>query len=87
MDDIYNRHKKDEFDKVFHVLNNYHENIKLTIEIRPSQLLDNRLINVEGKYITKDIERKAKYLYIGHQKYQSDIKETQLQQIYTEQEI
>ena len=29
VDDIYNRHKKDEIDKVFHALNNYHENIKL----------------------------------------------------------
>ena len=36
--------------------------------------------------LQKFIERKAKYLYTGHQKYQSDIKETQLQQIYTEQE-
>ena len=26
-DDTYNRCKKDEFDKVFHALNNYHENI------------------------------------------------------------
>ena len=33
------------------------------------------------------IERKAKYLYTGHQNNQRDIKETQLQQIYTEQEI
>ena len=29
LDDIYNRRKKDEIDKVFHTLNNYHENIKL----------------------------------------------------------
>ena len=60
VDDIYNRRNKDEFDKVFHVLNNCPENIKLTIEIRPSQLLDNQLINVEGKYITKDYRKKSK---------------------------
>ena len=47
MDDIYNRRKKDGFDKAFHALSNNH----------------------------------------GHQKYQSDRKETQLQQIYTEQDL
>ena len=51
MDDTYNRRKKDEFDKVFHALNNYHENIKLTIEISPSKFLDTQLINEDGKYI------------------------------------
>ena len=45
VDDIYNRHRKDEFDGVFHALNNYHENIKLTTEIRPSKFLDTQLIN------------------------------------------
>ena len=28
VDDICNRRKRDEFDKGFHALNNYHENIK-----------------------------------------------------------
>ena len=59
-DDIYNRYKKDEFDKVFHVLNNYHENIKLMIEISPSKFLDTQLINVEGKYITKVPRKESK---------------------------
>ena len=88
VDDIYNRRRKDEFDEIFHALNNYHENINLTIEIRPSKFLDTQLINIEGKYIAKRFtERKAKYLYTGHQKYQSNIRETPLQQIYTEQKI
>ena len=37
--------------------------------------------------LQKFIEIKAKYIYTSHQKYQSDIKETLLQQSYTEQEI
>ena len=53
VDDIYNRRKKDEFDIVFHALNNYHENIKQKIEISPSKFLDNQLINEDGKYATK----------------------------------
>ena len=60
MDDTYNRRKKDEFDKVFHALNNFHENIKLTIEIGTSKLLDTQLINLEGKYITKNHRKKKK---------------------------
>ena len=58
MNNIYNRRKKDEFDKVFHALNNYHENIKLTIEINPPKFLDTQLINIEGRYITTKVYRK-----------------------------
>ena len=58
VEDIYNRRKKDEFDKVFHALNNYHENVKLTIEINPSKFLDTQLINIEGKYIITKVYRK-----------------------------
>ena len=60
MDDTYNRRKKDEFDKVFHAFNNFHENIKLTIEIGTSKLLDMQLINLEEKYITKNHRKKKK---------------------------
>ena len=55
VDDIYNRHRKDEYDQVFSALNNYHDNIKLTIQLTPSKLLYTQLI--KGKYITK-IHRK-----------------------------
>ena len=58
--DIYNRRKKDEFDKVFHALNNYYENIKLTLEISPSKFLDTQLINEDGKYITKVYRKESK---------------------------
>ena len=60
MDDTYNRHKKAEFDKIFHAVNNYHENIKLTIEISTSKFLDTQLITVEGKYMTKNHRKKSK---------------------------
>ena len=53
VDDIYNRHKKDEFNEVFYALNNNQENIKLTIELSPSKFFDTQLVNVVGKYITK----------------------------------
>ena len=45
---------------VFHALNNYHENINLTIEINPSKFLNTQLINVEGKYITKAQRKESK---------------------------
>ena len=60
MNNIYNRRKKDEFDKVFHALNNYHENIKLTIEISPSKFFDTQLINEDGKHITKVYRKESK---------------------------
>ena len=60
MGDIYNRRKKNEFDKVFQALNNHHENIKLTIEVSPSRFLDTQLINEEGKYIAKVYRKESK---------------------------
>ena len=60
VDDIYHRCSKDEFDDIFQALNNYHENINLTIELSPSKFLDIELINVEGKYITKVHRKESK---------------------------
>ena len=62
VDDIYNRCKKDEFDEVFHALNNYHENIKLTTELSPSKFLNTQITNMEGKYITKVHRKETKKL-------------------------
>ena len=59
-EDIYNRRKKNESDKVYYALNNYHENIKLTIEISPLKFLDTQLINEDGKYITKYYRKERK---------------------------
>ena len=67
------RCKMDEFDEDFHALNNYHANIKSTIELSPSKFLDTQLINIGGKYITKVNRKESKipiHLYTGHQKYQ-----------------
>ena len=38
------RGKKDQDDQLFYKMNNYHKNIKLTIEINPSKFLDRRWI-------------------------------------------
>ena len=61
VNDIYNRRRKDDFDEVFHALNNYRENVKLTIEISPSKFLDTQLINAEENILQSFTERKAKY--------------------------
>ena len=42
-DDIYNRRKKNTEDELYHSLNNYHKNIKLTIEVSPTKFLDTQL--------------------------------------------
>ena len=60
MDDIYDRRRKHKFDEVFQALNNYHENIKLKIELSPSKFLETHLVNVEGKYITKAHRKESK---------------------------
>lgn len=83
---IYCRRRKDEFEEVIHALKNYHESIKLIIKLSPSKLLDTQLINVKN-ILQKFTERKGKYLYTGHQKYQSNIREKSLQRIYTKQKI
>ena len=47
-DDIYNRRKKNTEDELYHSLNNYHKNIKLTIEVSPNKFLDTHLFNQNG---------------------------------------
>ena len=53
VDDIINRRKKNVPDELFFRLNNYHRNIKLTIEISPVKFLDTQLVNLNGKIETK----------------------------------
>ena len=48
VDDIYSKRTKNQPDKLFEKLNNYHRNIKLTIEINPSKLLDTEIIIKNG---------------------------------------
>ena len=58
---IYNKRRKDDFDEVLHVLNNYQKNIELTIQISPLKFLDTQLINVEENILQRFTERKAKH--------------------------
>ena len=41
-DDIYSKLVKNQPDQLFEKLNNYHPNMKLTIEVNPSKLLDTK---------------------------------------------
>ena len=48
-DDIYSRWKLRD-NVLFDQLNSYHPNIKLTIEVNPSEFLDTKLTNINGTY-------------------------------------
>ena len=58
VDEIYTRRKKGIQDKLYERLNNYHPNIKLTIEINPNKFLDTEIIENEGAIETR-VYRKA----------------------------
>ena len=45
--------RKNTEDKLYHSLNNYHKNMKLTIEVSPTKFLDTHLFNQNGTYITQ----------------------------------
>ena len=49
VDDIYSRQKLGD-NVLFDRLNNYHPNIKFTIEVNPSKFLDTKLTNINGVY-------------------------------------
>ena len=57
---IYNRRKKGIHDNLYERLNNYHPNIKLTIEINPDKFLDTEIINNEGAIETKVYRKTTK---------------------------
>ena len=48
VDDIYSKRIKNQPDKLFEKLNNYHPNIKLTIEVNPSKFLDTEIMIKDG---------------------------------------
>ena len=60
VDDIINRHKKNVPDELFFKLNNYHHNIKLTIERSPTKFLDTQLVNLNGKIEIKLYRKQTK---------------------------
>ena len=58
LDDIINRCKRNVPDELFFKLNNYHWNIKLTID--PTKFLDTQLVNLNGKMETKVYRKPTK---------------------------
>ena len=52
VDDIINRRKKNKVDVLFNYINNYHQNIKLTLELNPKMFLDTNLEFQNGILIT-----------------------------------
>ena len=60
VDDIYNRRKKGIHDNLCERLNNYHPNIKLTIEINPTKFLETEIIDNEGTIETKVYRKTTK---------------------------
>ena len=46
-------HKKNLRDVVFEDLSNYHQNIKITVEVNPSKFLDRKLIREKGAILSQ----------------------------------
>ena len=54
VDNIFSRRNKSQQDVLFEALNNFHPNIKLTIEVNPEKFLDTKiLLNNEGVVTTQ----------------------------------
>ena len=60
VDDIFNRRKRNTNDEIFDQLNQYHNNINLTIEKSPKMFLDTGLELRNGKYETKVYRKETK---------------------------
>ena len=59
VDDIYNKRKKG-IHNLYERLNNYHPNIKLTIEVNPNKFLDTEIIDNKGAIETKVYRKTTK---------------------------
>ena len=72
VDNIYSTRIKNQADQLFEKLNNYHSNIKLTIEVNPSKFLDTEIVIKNGIIETPVIVKESKFfeIYIGHIKFQ-----------------
>ena len=70
VDDIINRRKKNQVDLLFNDLNNYHQNIKLTLELNPKRFLYTNLEFQNGILITF---KKLNYQLLGTPKYLKSI--------------
>ena len=60
VDDIYSKRIKNQPDKLFEKLNNYHPNIKLTIEVNPSKFLDTKIMIKNGIIETSVVVKESK---------------------------
>ena len=58
--DIYSKRIKNQPDKLFEKLNNYHPNIKLTIEVNPSKFLDTKIMIKNGVIETSLVVKESK---------------------------
>ena len=59
VDDIYSKQIKNQPDKLFEKLNNYHPNIKLTIEVNPSKFLDTEIMVKNGIIETSAVVKES----------------------------
>ena len=62
VDDIYSKRIKNQPDKLFEKLNNYHPNIKLTIEVNPSKFVDTEIMIKNGIIETSVAIKESKIL-------------------------
>ena len=60
VNDIYSKRIKNQPDKIFEKLNNYHPNIKLTIEVNPSKFLDTKIMIKHGIIQTSVFVKESK---------------------------
>ena len=60
VDDTYSKRIKNQPDQLFEKLNNYHPNIKLTIEVNPSKFLDTKIMIKNGIIETSVVVKESK---------------------------
>ena len=80
--DIYSKRIKNQPDKLFEKLNNYHPNIKLTIGANPSKFLDNEIMIKNGIIETSFAVKESKIPNYWSSQSPKSIKEMQFQEIY-----
>ena len=84
VDDCFSKKRKDEPDQLLDRLNNYHPNIKFTVEENPDHFLDTAFSYGNDGFDCKVYKKPGNYPHTGHQKYQPNGREIALQEPYTE---
>ena len=62
VNDVYVRRNKNDVDKLFEELNSYNENIKLTLEVTPTEFLHTELVRENGEITTQVFNKSTKLL-------------------------